>query len=119
VWARSFGADGTGRHAEVEVSTGAGANSPSVGIDDQGNAVAGWSVSGADPAVWARGLNPDGTTTARLPGQSLSQVTTGRQEQMAVAASPWGQLAITYTDDNDGNTFDQVILGLGATNSDW
>jgi hypothetical protein len=38
---------------------------------------------------------------------------------MAVAASPWGQLAITYTDDSDGNTFDQVILGLGATNSDW
>jgi hypothetical protein len=119
VWARSFSADGTGRHAEVQVSTGTGANSPSVGIDDQANAVVGWSVSGADPAVWARGLNPDGTTTGRLPGQSLSQVTTGRQEQMAVAASPWGQLAITYTDDNDGNTFDQVILGLGGTNSDW
>ena len=119
VWARSFTADGTGRHTEVQVSTGAGASSPSAGIDDQNNAVVGWSVAGTDPAVWARGLNSDGTTTGRLPGQSLSQTTTGRQEQMAVAASPWGQLAITYTDDSDGNTFDQVILGLGATNSDW
>jgi hypothetical protein len=119
VWARSFSADGTGRHAEVPVSTGAGANSPSVAVDDQGNAVVGWSVSGTDPAVWARGLNPDGTTTGRLPAQSLSQVSTGRQEQMAVAASPWGELAVAYTDDNDGNSFDQVILGLGATNSDW
>jgi hypothetical protein len=119
VWARSFSADGTGRHAEVQVSTGTGANSSSAGTDDASNTVVGWSVSGTDPAVWARGLNPDGTTTGRLPSQSLSQATTGRQEQMAVAASPWGQLAVAYTDDNDGNTFDQVILGLGATNSDW
>jgi hypothetical protein len=117
VWARSFAADGTGRAAEVEVSSGTGASSPSAGIDDQGNAVVGWSVSGTDPAVWARGLNPDGTGTGRLPSQSLSQVTTGRQEQLAVAVSAWGQLAVAYTDDNDGNTFDQVLLGLGATNS--
>ena len=119
VWARSFSADGTGRHNEVEVSSGTGASSPSVGIDDQNNVVVGWSVSGTDPAVWARGLNPDGTATGRLPSQSLSQVTAGRQEQMAVAASAWGQLALAYTDDNDGNSFDQVLLGLGATNSDW
>ncbi len=119
VWARSFSADGTGRHAEVPVSTAAGANTPSVAIDDQSNALVGWSVSGTDPAVWARGLNPDGTTVGRLPGQSLSQVTAGRQEQMAVAASAWGQLALAYTDDNDGNSFDQVMLGLGGSNSDW
>jgi hypothetical protein len=90
-----------------------------VGIDDQNNVVVGWSVGGADPAVWARGLNPDGTATGRLPSQSLSQVTAGRQEQMAVTASAWGQIALAYTDDNDGNQFDQVLLGLGATNSDW
>nr|WP_235433719.1 MULTISPECIES: hypothetical protein [Protofrankia] len=119
VWARSFGADGTGRDAEVQVSTGTGAGSPAAGIDDQGNAVVGWSVGGGDPAVWAGGLNPDGTTAGRLPAQSLSQATAGRQEQMAVAVSPWGQLALAYTDDNDGNSFDQVILGLGASNSDW
>jgi hypothetical protein len=116
VWARSFSADGTGRHVEVSVSAG---TSPSVGIDDQNNVVVGWSVGGADPAVWARGLNPDGTASGRLPSQSLSQVTAGRQEQMAVTASAWGQLALAYTDDNDGNQFDQVLLGLGATNSDW
>jgi hypothetical protein len=119
VWARSFSADGTGRHAEVQVSTGTGASSPSVGIDDQNNVVVGWSVSGTDPAVWARGFNPDGTSAGRLTSQSASQVTTGRQEQLAVAASPWGELAIAYTDDSDGNSFDQVVLGLGAANSDW
>jgi hypothetical protein len=119
IWARSFLSDGTGRHAEVEVSTGSGAGSPSVGLDDQANAVVGWTIAGADPAVWARGLNPDGTTAGRLPSQSLSQVTTGRQEQMAITSSPWGDLPATYTDDNDGNTFDQVLLALGATNSDW
>jgi hypothetical protein len=119
IWARSFLADGTGRHAEVQVSTGTGAGSPTVGIDDQANAVVGWTVAGADPAVWADGLNPDGTTTGRLPSQSLSEVTVGRQEQLAVTASPFGELAVAYTDDNDANTFDQVILGLGASNSDW
>jgi hypothetical protein len=119
IWARSFLADGTGRHIEVPVSTGTGAGSPRVGIDDQANAVVGWTVADADPAVWAGGLNPDGTTTGRLPSQPLSQVTIGSQEQMAVTASPFGELAVAYTDDNDGNTFDQVILGLGASNSDW
>ncbi|WP_239133743.1 hypothetical protein [Rugosimonospora africana] len=119
VWARSFAANGTGSSAEVQVSSGTGAANPSVGVDDQGDAVVGWSVAGTDPAVWARGLNPDGTTAGRLPAQSCSQVTTGRQEELAVASSPFGQLALAYTDDNDGNGFDQVILGLGASNSDW
>ncbi|MEH1164294.1 hypothetical protein V6V47_02775 [Micromonospora sp. CPCC 205539] len=117
VWARSFTAAGTARHDEVEVSTGTGATVPGVGIDDQANVVVGWTVSGAD--VWARGLNPDGTSAGRLAAQALSQTTTGRQDQMAVAASPWGEVSVCYTDDNDGNTFDQVVLGLGTTNSTW
>ncbi|MFF4340877.1 hypothetical protein ACFY00_13200 [Kitasatospora sp. NPDC001540] len=119
VWARSFTAAGTPGAAEVEVSTGTGAGGPSIGIDDQRAVVVGWSVAGADPAVWARGLNPDGSTTGRLPAQSVSRDTTGRQEQLAVASSPFGTLALSYTDDNDGNGFDQVLLGLGASNSDW
>ncbi|MFB9370997.1 hypothetical protein [Kitasatospora albolonga] len=119
VWARSFTANGTPGAAEVEVSSGAGAGRPTVGIDDQRDAVVGWSVTGADPAVWARGLNPDGTFAGRLPAGSVSQTATGRQEQLAVASSPFGTLAMSYTDDNDGNTFDQVLLGLGAGNSDW
>ncbi|GAA5187296.1 hypothetical protein GCM10023322_35360 [Rugosimonospora acidiphila] len=119
VWARSFGADGTGLSPEVQVSTGTGAGSPSVGIDDQSDAVVGWSVAGTDPAVWARGLNPDGTTAGRLPSQSSSQVTTGRQDGMAVAVSPFGQLAVSYTDDHDGNGWDQIMLGLGGSDSDW
>ncbi|MBQ1017386.1 hypothetical protein KBX71_05830 [Micromonospora sp. D93] len=119
VWARSFTATGTARHDEVPVSSGAGAIAPGVGIDDQDNVVVGWTVSGANPDVWARGLNPDGSSTGRLAAQALSQTTTGRQEHFAVAASPWGEVSVCYTDDNDGNSFDQVLLGLGTTNSTW
>ncbi|WP_405015649.1 hypothetical protein OHV05_00035 [Kitasatospora sp. NBC_00070] len=119
VWARSFTATGTAGSAEVEISGATGAGNPTVGIDDQRDAVVGWSVAGTDPAVWARGLNPDGTFAGLLPAQSVSQVTAGRQEQVAVASSPFGTLAMSYTDDSDGNTFDQVLLSLGATNSDW
>ncbi|MFJ5886146.1 hypothetical protein [Kitasatospora cineracea] len=119
VWARSFTAAGTPGSAEVEVSGGPGAGSPTVGIDDQRAAVVGWSVSGTDPAVWARGLNPDGSSTGRLPAQSVSRTTTGRQEQLAVACTPFGNLAMSYTDDSDGNGFDQVLLALGASNADW
>ncbi|GLW75044.1 hypothetical protein Kpho02_73410 [Kitasatospora phosalacinea] len=119
VWARSFTAAGTPAAAEVEVSTGTGAGGPSIGIDDQRAVVVGWSVAGADPAVWARGLNPDGSSTGRLPARSVSRDTAGRQEQLAVASSPFGTLALSYTDDSDGNGFDQVLLGLGASNSDW
>ncbi|MEV4388799.1 hypothetical protein AB0J68_24325 [Micromonospora sp. NPDC049580] len=119
VWARSFTAAGAARHGEVQVSTGTGAVAPGVGIDDEDNVVVGWTVSGANPDVWARGLNPDGSTTGRLAAQTLSQTTTGRQEHLAIAASPWGEVSLCYTDDNDGNGFDQVLLGLGATNSTW
>ncbi|MDI1463802.1 hypothetical protein QEZ54_22720 [Catellatospora sp. KI3] len=119
VWARSFKADGTARHADVEVSTGAGAISPSVGIDDQANTVVAWTVPANGLDVWARGYNPDGTTAGRLAAQSYTDTTTGRQEQGAVAVSPWGEISLTFTDDNDGNEFDQVRLGLGGTNSDW
>ncbi|GAA2098115.1 hypothetical protein GCM10009759_28810 [Kitasatospora saccharophila] len=119
VWARSFTAAGTPGAAETEVSAGTGAGSPGIGIDDQREVVVGWSVAGTDPAVWARGLNPDGSSTGRLPAQSVSQTTTGRQEQLAVASSPFGTLTLAYTDDADGNGFDQVRLCLGASNSDW
>jgi hypothetical protein len=117
VWARSFAADGTGVAAEKQVA--AGGLAPSIGIDDQRDVVVGWNVPGADPAVWAGGLDPDGTTVGRLPAQSVSQATAGRQEQLGVAVSPFGELAVAYTDDADGNLFDQVVLGLGGTNSDW
>ncbi|MEV4509687.1 hypothetical protein AB0K00_12105 [Dactylosporangium sp. NPDC049525] len=114
VWTRSFAADGTPRQVEALVAAG-GAN-PSIGIDDQANTVVGYSAA-AD--VLVRGFNPDGTGTGRLAAQVLSQTATGRQEQQSVAVSPWGEVSFTYTDDNDGNTFDQVILGTGGSNSDW
>ena len=114
VSARSFTAAGTARHSEVAVSTTAGAAAPSIGIDDQTKVVVGWTVSGADG--WLGGLNPDGSTAGRLPAQALTQTATGRQDQYTVAVSPWGEIAAAYTDDHDGNTFDQVLLGLGATN---
>jgi hypothetical protein len=119
VWTRSFTSAGTPRHADVAVATGAGVANPAVGVDDQAATVVGWSVAGADPDVWLRGLNSDGTTTGRLAAQVLSQTTTGRQEQLTLAVSPWGEVPLAYTDDNDGNEFDQVLLGIGATNSDW
>jgi hypothetical protein len=100
----------------VAVSTTPAAAVPTIGIDDQGRVVVGWTVSGVDG--WLAGLNPDGTTTGRLPQQAMTQTMTGRQDQYAVAVSPWSEIAAAYTDDNDGNGFDQIQLGLGATNDD-
>jgi hypothetical protein len=117
VWTRSFGADGAPRSAEVDA--GAGGTAPAIGIDDNAAVVVGWTIPGADPDVWVLGLNPDGSTTGRLAGQALSETTTGRQEGMAVAVSPWAEVAVAYTDDSDGNLFDQVVLGLGIANATW
>lgn len=116
VWARSFTASGTGRHDEVPVSTTAGAAVASVGVDDQGVSVVGWTVSGMDG--WLRGLNPDGTASGRLPVQPLTQTATGKQDQFTLAVSAWSEIAVGYTDDSDGNGYDQIVLGLGATSDD-
>ena len=99
----------------------AGATAPSIGIDDQANCrrLVGPGERPVDRSGPGRGFNPDGTAAGRLPAQCSADVTTGRQEQPAVAVSPWGEVALTYTDDNDGNPFDQVILGLGLTNAEW
>jgi hypothetical protein len=119
VWTRSFDPAGNPRYADVEVSSGAGATAPEAGLDDQANSVVAWTVSATDLDVWVRGFGPDGTSAGRLSAQRLSQVTVGRQEDITVAASAWGEISVAYTDDNDSNTFDQVILGLGSTNSSW
>lgn len=117
IWSRSFASNGDPKHADVEVTAAAGAAAPVVGIDDQANAVVGWTVQAAD--VWARGFNPDGTTAGRLPAQTYSGTTTGRQEQLSLGVSPWGEIVVSYTDDNDGNLYDQVLLALGGSNSTW
>ncbi|GIF08316.1 hypothetical protein [Actinoplanes siamensis] len=117
VWARSFTAAGAARHNEVEVSATAGAAAPTVGLDDQADAAVGWTVSGVDG--WVRGINPDGTFDGRLGAQTLTGTTAGRQDQFAVAVSAWGEVPVAYTDDSDGNLFDQIMLGVGATDSDW
>jgi hypothetical protein len=117
VWERSFSAAGSGLSSEVEVSSGAGAAGPTVGVDDQGGLMVGWTVNGVDG--WLRGLNPDGTPVGRPAAQALTQVTTGKQYEYAVAVSPWGDVAIAYTDDNDGNGFDQVIMGSGPSDTQW
>ena len=117
VWTRSFNSAGTARYGDVQVaSAGVG---PSIGIDDQAQTVVGWSVSGADPDVWVRGFGTDGTDTGRLSSQRLSSATDGRQEQMTLAVSPYAEVAVAYTDDSDGNTYDQVILGTGISNNSW
>jgi hypothetical protein len=115
VFERSFAADGTPRHADVAVSSGSGATAASIGLDDAANVVVGWTVTGTNPDVWVRGFNPDGTGTNRIAAQKLSQSTTGRQEQIAVAVAPQGALALSYTDDADGDSFDDVLIGLPPT----
>jgi hypothetical protein len=117
VWTRSFDSAGTARYADTEVAAGGAA--ASIGIDDQAQSVVGWTVQGADPDVWVRGFGADGTDTGRLSSQKLSSVTTGRQEQLTVAVSPYAEVAVAYTDDNDGNTYDQIILGTGISNNSW
>ncbi|MDW5327433.1 hypothetical protein [Plantactinospora sp. KLBMP9567] len=119
VWLRSFSSAAAARHNDVEVSTATVAVAPRVGLDDQANVVVGWTVATAAQDVAARGANPDGSFTGRLPGQVLGQTTTGRQEQIALTSSPWGEISVCYTDDNDGNSFDQIILGVDGSNSDW
>ncbi|MEV0794476.1 hypothetical protein [Kribbella sp. NPDC050459] len=117
VWTRSFTSAGTARYGDVQVaSAGVG---PPIGIDDQAQTVVGWSVSGTDPDVWVRGFGTDGTDTGRLSSQRLSSATDGRQEQMTLAVSPYAEVAVAYTDDSDGNTYDQVILGTGISNNSW
>jgi hypothetical protein len=113
VWEREFNAAGSGQSIDVRVTTAGTA--PSVGIDDQGGLMVGWTAGGVDG--WLRGLNPDGTAAGRPAAQVLTQVTTGKQYEYTLAVSPWGEAAIAYTDDNDGNGFDQVIMGLGATDT--
>jgi hypothetical protein len=117
VTTRSFNPAGTARYADVQGAT-AGVV-PSIGIDDQAQTVVGWTVAGTDPDVWVRGFGTDGTDTGRLSAQRLSSVATGRQEQMTVAVSPYAEVAVAYTDDNDGNTYDQVYLGTGISNNSW
>ncbi|NIK61160.1 hypothetical protein [Kribbella shirazensis] len=117
VWTRSFTSTGTARYADTEVA--AGGTAASIGIDDQAQTVVGWTVQGTDPDVWVRGFGTNGTDTDRLSSQRLSSVTTGRQEQMTVAVSPYAEVAVAYTDDNDGNTYDQVVLGTGISNNSW
>ncbi|MFC6021760.1 hypothetical protein ACFP2T_37050 [Plantactinospora solaniradicis] len=119
VWSRSFSSTGTARHDDVEASSGTGAVAPTVGIDDQANTVVGWTVQTASQDIAARGFNPDGTGTGRLPAGVLGQTTAGRQEQIALTSSPWGEISVCYTDDNDGNLFDQIILGVDGSNSGW
>jgi hypothetical protein len=117
VWERSFTSTGTPRHTEVAVSTEANAGTPSVGLDDQANLVVAWTTPANALDVWARGFNPDGTTAGRIGAQAYSDVTAGSQEGIGIAVSPWGEVSAAFTDDADGNTFDQVRLGLGAVNS--
>ncbi|MFG1905454.1 hypothetical protein [Kribbella sp. NPDC048928] len=114
---RSFTSTGTARYADTTVT--AGGTAPSIGVDDQAQTVVGWTVQGTDPDVWVRGFGIDGTDTGRLSSQKLSSVTTGRQEQLTVAVSPYAEVAVAYTDDNDGNTYDQVILGTGISNNSF
>ncbi|CCH29984.1 hypothetical protein ABZ816_32060 [Actinosynnema sp. NPDC047251] len=110
---RSFSANGT---AGSTVDTLVAGSDPQVGIDDQRAAVV-TSVVASD--VVTQGLNPDGSVEGRLPRQNTVQTATGRQDEAALGVDAWGLITVVYTDDNDGNGFDQVYLGTGWQNSTW
>ncbi|HZM84117.1 MAG TPA: hypothetical protein VFC19_51010 [Candidatus Limnocylindrales bacterium] len=116
VWTRSFKDGGAARHPEVD--TAPGGQAPSLGLDEQGGVVVVWNIAGTQD-VWVRGFNPDGTDTARLAAQPLMNVATGKQEGGVVAVSAFGEVSVAYADDNDGNTWDQVYLGVGVVNTGW
>jgi hypothetical protein len=93
---------------------------PRVGIDDQRNLVVLWSEAGfLGNEPWARGFNPDGSTAGRFPALRMSVRTSGVQAHPGLAVSPWGEISVTYTDDADGNLFDQVHMRSGLNNSLW
>lgn len=93
---------------------------PRIGIDDQRNVVVGWSEAGyAGYEPWARGFNENGTTDGRFPAARMSVRTTGVQAHPALAVSAWGEITFCYTDDADGNAFDQVHMRSGFSNSLW
>jgi hypothetical protein len=119
VWTRSFTAAGNPLSGDIQASTTTAGTGPAIGVDDQGNTVVGWSAQAADPDVWARGFGPDGTDTGRLSEQQLMRVTPGTQQQPAVAVSAFGEVSAAYRDDNDGNGFGQIYLGLGVANAGW
>ena len=120
VWERSFAADGTPRHGGVRASGPVVATEPAVGIDDQGGVVVGWTAAGDDPDVWARGLGPDGAAADRREPGPVSRTTAGRQRHLALAVSPWGEVAAAYADDSDRNTYEQVELSLSrAASTTW
>lgn len=108
---RSFTATGTAP-AEAFLP----GNDPQVGIDDQRYAVAYWTL-GDD--VHVQGLNPDGTADGRQPRVRANPSVTGRQNQPALAVDPYGRITLAYSDDGDGDDFDEVNIGTGLTNSTW
>jgi hypothetical protein len=126
--ARMFNPAGAPQTGDIPVAgdgSGAGEpigaqSAPQTGIDDQRHAVVAWSEAGySGPDVWARGLNADGTTAGRLPALRFNPTTADRQEEAALAVSPWGEVNLGYTDDLDGNGFDQVYLRTGFANATW
>ncbi|MGW4594043.1 phospholipase D-like domain-containing protein [Streptomyces sp. NPDC004457] len=98
-----------------------------VAVADDGSFVVAWkeafdvniggTVYPGKDDVWARGFNADGTTTGRLPAYRMNVVTGGGQGGPAVTLAATGRLALTYSDDYDGNGFNEMRLRDAFANS--
>jgi hypothetical protein len=110
---RSFTYTGAAASAADTVVPGV---DPQVGIDDQRSVVVNWTEASD---VYAQGLNPDGSITGRLPRLRVHTTIALRQDEPAMSVDGFGLITLAYTDDNDGNAFDQVYLGTGLINSTW
>ncbi|SCK35686.1 MULTISPECIES: phospholipase D-like domain-containing protein [unclassified Streptomyces] len=101
--------DNANIHAERPIGAQVDAD---VAVSDDGSFVVAWREAFMDGFhdVFARGFNADKTTTNRLPATRMNVVTGGNQSGPAVSLAPDGRLSLTYSDDYDGNKFNEMRL---------
>ncbi|MFI6299373.1 phospholipase D-like domain-containing protein [Nonomuraea sp. NPDC050790] len=95
--------------------------SPSIAVDPAGRFVVGWTESDLwnddrSHEVYAKGFNPNGSTTGRFPAERMNPNTVGNQFATAVSAGPGG-FTYFYTEDFDINGYADIVARTGFTNT--